>query len=52
MIAKTVGVSRQRIQTWRDTLELPATDKEPVDTSRYYLIKLSNGQSAILIDRK
>lgn len=55
MIAKAVGVSRQRIQTWRDTLELPATDKDPVDTSdtsKYYMIKLANGQYAILTDKK
>lgn len=51
-IAKAVGVSRQRIQTWRDVLELPSTDQEQVDTSKYYLVKLSNGESAILIDRK
>lgn len=52
MIAKELGVSRQRIQTWRDVLELPATDKEPVDTTKYYLVKLSNGQAAVIIDRK
>jgi hypothetical protein len=52
VIAKAFDVSRQRIQAWRDTLELPATDKEPIDTSKYYLIKQQNGESAILIDRK
>jgi len=52
MIAKAVGVSRQRIQNWRDALELPDTYKEPIDTSKYYLVKLQSGESAILIDRK
>ena len=52
MIAKAVGVSRQRILAWRDVLELPATDKKPIDTTIYYLIKLSNGESAIIVDEK
>lgn len=52
MIAKAVGVSRQRINEWRDVLELPPTDREPIDTSRYYLVMLSNGEFAIIVDNK
>jgi hypothetical protein len=52
MIAKSVGVSRQRIHAWRDVLELPATDKTPIDTTKYHLIKLSNGQCAVIVDEK
>lgn len=52
MIAKSVGVSRQRIHAWRDVLELPATDKNNVDTTEYHLIKLKNGQSAVIVDKK
>ena len=52
MIAKAVGVSRQRIHAWRDVLELPATDKKPIDTTKYFLMKQSNGESIILVDKK
>lgn len=52
MIAKTVGVTRQRIQTWRDNLELPSTDGGDIDTSKYFIIKLSTGETAVMIDKK
>ena len=51
-IAFLVGVSRQRIQIWRDVLELPPTDKENIDRGNYYLIKLPNGESAVIKDKK
>lgn len=51
-IGKTVGVSRQRIQTWRDNLELPSTALSDIDTSKYCLVKLSNGETAVLTDKK
>lgn len=37
-IGRALGVSRQIIQRWRDTLELPSTQKTPIDTKRYRLV--------------
>lgn len=42
-----LGVSRQVIQKWRDTMELPSTVKEPVDTENYHLVKTSRGMFVI-----
>lgn len=49
-IAQKVGVSRALIQKWRDTLELPSTTKEPVDTKKYRLAHLQDGTIVILKD--
>ena len=49
-IAKECGVSRALIQKWRDTLELPSTTKEPVDTKKYRLAHLQDGTAVVLID--
>ena len=48
-IARRVGVSRALIQKWRDTLELPSTTKERVDTKKYRLAQLQDGTSVVLI---
>lgn len=42
-IGRELGVSRQIIQRWRDTMELPSTAKEEIDTHRYSLIRTPAG---------
>ena len=42
-IGRTVGVSRQLIQRWRDQLELPSTTKNRIDTQKYHLSTLRDG---------
>lgn len=42
-IGASLGVSRQIIQRWRDTMELPSTAKQDIDTSRYRLIRTPRG---------
>lgn len=37
-IGRELGVSRQMINKWRDTMELPSINKENVDTSHYRLV--------------
>lgn len=49
-IARRVGVSRALIQKWRDTLELPSTTKEPIDTKKYRLAQLQDGTVVVLKD--
>lgn len=49
-IAKALGVSRALIQRWRDTLELPSTTKETVDTKKYRLAHLQDGTEVVLKD--
>lgn len=49
-IAKECRVSRALIQKWRDTLELPSTTKEPVNTKKYRLAQLQDGTAVVLKD--
>ena len=42
-----LGVSRQVIQKWRDTMELPSTVKSDIDTENYHLVKTSKGMFVI-----
>lgn len=42
-IGAALGVSRQIIQRWRDTMELPSTAKEEIDTEHYHLVKTPAG---------
>lgn len=42
-----LGVSRQVIQKWRDTMELPSTVKADVDTENYHLVKTTRGMFVI-----
>lgn len=42
-----LGVSRQVIQKWRDTMELPSTVKADVDTENYHLVRTSKGMFVI-----
>jgi len=42
-IGIVLGVSRQIIQRWRDTMELPSTAKDEIDTSKYHLEKTGAG---------
>lgn len=49
-IGTALGVSRQLIQRWRDTMELPSTAIYEVDTSRYRLVQQENGVFAVLDD--
>ncbi len=46
-IGKALGVSRQAIQKWRDTMELPSNFKSDIDTENYRLIKTPNGMFVI-----
>ncbi len=46
-IAAAFGVSRQNIQKWRDTLELPSTVSHYVDTKKYRLIETKYGTYAV-----
>lgn len=49
-IGKSVGVSRQLIQRWRDQLELPSTSKNHVKTQKYRLTTLQDGTPIFIID--
>lgn len=51
-IGKTVGVSRQLIQRWRDQLELPSTSKFHIDTQKYRLTTLRDGTYIVEISEK
>lgn len=42
-IASCCNVTRARIQAWRDTMELPSTSRQCVDTKKYRLTSLSDG---------
>lgn len=42
-IGGALGVSRQIIQRWRDTMELPSTIMHQVELSRYHLIQTTAG---------
>lgn len=42
-IGRELGVSRQIIQRWRDTMELPSTVKFDIDTHRYQLVRTPAG---------
>ena len=42
-IGKVLGVSRQIIQRWRDTMELPSTINGDIDTENYHLVNTPNG---------
>lgn len=46
-IGIALGVSRQIIQRWRDTMELPSTIKNDIDTSKYHLVKTPRGMFVI-----
>lgn len=46
-IGAILGVSRQIIQRWRDTMELPSTVKEDVDTENYHLVRTPRGMFVI-----
>lgn len=46
-IGAALGVSRQAIQRWRDTMELPPVTGNDINTSEYKLIKTSRGIFAI-----
>lgn len=46
-IAAVLGVSRQIIQRWRDTMELPSTAKGDIDTGKYRLVKTAKGMFVI-----
>ena len=45
-IGSTLGVSRAYIQRWRDHLELPSTSKTLIDTKKYRLALLQDGNYA------
>lgn len=47
-IGAIVGVSRQTIQKWRDVLELPNIGKKFVDTQKYRLCKLRDGNYIVI----
>ena len=49
-IGKRLGVSRQIIQRWRDTMELPSTTKQDIDTMRYRLIQTPRGMYVVCGD--
>lgn len=51
-IGKTIGVSRQLIQRWRDQLELPSTSKFRIDTQKYRLTTLRDGTYIVEISEK
>lgn len=42
-IGRELGVSRQIIQRWRDTMELPSTAKFDIETHRYHLVRTPAG---------
>lgn len=42
-IGASLGVSRQMIQKWRDTMELPSTAKYDIDTDKYRMVKTPAG---------
>ncbi|MBQ9168886.1 MAG: helix-turn-helix domain-containing protein [Oscillospiraceae bacterium] len=42
-IGAALGVSRQIIQRWRDTLELPSTIKNHIETKKYRLVETQDG---------
>lgn len=46
-IGARLGVSRQIIQRWRDTMELPSTAKSDIDTGKYRLVKTTKGMFVI-----
>lgn len=46
-IGLALGVSRQIIQRWRDTMELPSTAKEEIDTEKYHLVKTPKGMFVV-----
>ena len=46
-IGLALGVSRQIIQRWRDTMELPSTAKSDIDTGKYHLVKTAKGMFVI-----
>lgn len=45
-IGSALGVSRAYIQRWRDQLELPPTSKNRIDTKKYRLTQLQDGNYA------
>lgn len=47
-IAEILGVSRQRIQTWRDDIELPSTAKHNIDTKKYRLAYMPDGTCYVI----
>lgn len=47
-IGAILGVSRQIIQRWRDTMELPSTNKQPVDTKNYHLVRTSETEMFVI----
>ena len=49
-IGAVLGVSRQIIQRWRDTMELPSTAKNDIDTEKYHLVKTPKGMFVIIGD--
>ena len=49
-IGALLGVSRQIIQRWRDTMELPSTAKSDIDTTAYRLVKTPAGMFVINTD--
>lgn len=49
-IATACGVSRALIQKWRDTLELPSSNRSAVDTKKYRLAQLQDGTYIVLLD--
>lgn len=46
-IGAALGVSRQIIQRWRDTMELPSTAKMEIDTQKYHLVRTAAGTFVI-----
>lgn len=46
-IGLALGVSRQIIQRWRDTMELPSTTKNDIDTGKYHLVQTPKGMFVI-----
>lgn len=49
-IASDVGVSRAAIQKWRDVLELPSTTRKNIDTKKYHLARMPDGEYVVLKD--
>lgn len=47
-IGAILGVSRQIIQRWRDTMELPSTNKQPVDTKNYHLVRTGETEMFVI----
>jgi len=46
-IGALFGVSRQIIQRWRDTMELPSTAKRQINTQLYHLVKTDAGSFVV-----